>query len=177
MKHLIKICFTFAFILVLMICNVSNAGTAKVSASVKTDFGSSTKLTVCLQKYNVSKDKWTTIKTWTKNSTHATTILESTYKLSSKGKYRAKMKAASIKVKSEKIEKKSDKNQILSCVGAVLYAKRPLLKGKNGWRAKVGTYKYGKVEAATKSKYDKPKKEQKIKVTNMVNGKSSIFRK
>ena len=48
---------------------------------------------------------------------------------------------------------------------------------KNGWRAKVGTYKYGKVEAATKSKYDNPKNEQKIKVTNMVNGKSSIFRK
>ncbi|MCR5796498.1 MAG: hypothetical protein K6G63_01060 [Eubacterium sp.] len=121
MKHLVKTCFTFVFALVLVFsnlliaqaetignghvlkainnpkskveCSITNTGTAKVSAVVKTVFCSTTKMTLYFQKYSKSKKKWTTIKTCTKTSSRATTILESTYELSKKGTYRVKMTA------------------------------------------------------------------------------------
>ncbi len=72
---------------------ISNTGEARVSASVKADIGSSTEMTVYLQKKNASTGNWATVTSWKKSSKKANTLFETTYRLSKKGTYRAKMSA------------------------------------------------------------------------------------
>ena len=72
---------------------ISNTGEARVSASVKADIGSSTEMTVYLQKKNASTGNWTTVTSWKTSSKKANTLFETTYRLSKRGTYRAKMSA------------------------------------------------------------------------------------
>lgn len=72
---------------------ILGTGEAKVSASVKTDIGSSTEMTVYLQKKNATTGNWTTVTSWKTSSKKANTLFETTYRLSKRGTYRAKMSA------------------------------------------------------------------------------------
>ncbi len=65
-----------------------------MSASVKTDFGATTEMTVYLQRKNSNTCNWLTVSAWKKSSKAATTLFETTYKLTSKGTYRVKMTAS-----------------------------------------------------------------------------------
>ncbi len=89
--------------------SISKSGDANIKASLKTGFGASTELTVCLQCKNTSTGKWITVNTWKKSFKSATVIFDTMYNLRQKGTYRVKVTATVEKnVKTETVHTMSD---------------------------------------------------------------------